>query len=168
MTDIGGQLKGEEHATLYKPPNHKLFNLDKPVVSPVLQKRLAAATASPSNAAPVFNVTLGNELVGLFQPPAPPPPAPVTTPIHNTVFDPTCPLLLPPTQTPGADMTLENFCVKYDLSPTILQKLKDNSYTNARTLRFVLMDELREMGFRLGEIAALRDAVEIWSVMKAT
>jgi hypothetical protein len=161
MNDVSDQLKGEEHAILYKPPNHKLFDPDKPVVSPVLQKRLAAAAAGPSNAsAPVFNVTLGNELVGLFQPQAPPPlpPAALT---HNTPlqYDLACPLLLPPTQTSGTDMTLNDFCAKYDLSPTILQKLHENSYTNACMLRFVMIDKLCKMGFRLGEMAALRDAL---------
>jgi hypothetical protein len=65
MNEVSNQLKGKEHTTLYKPLNHKLFDPDKPVVSLVLQKHLAAA--GPSNAsAPVFNITLGNELVGLF------------------------------------------------------------------------------------------------------
>jgi hypothetical protein len=63
-------------------------------------------------------------------------------------------------------MTLNNFCAKYDLSLTILQKLLENSYTNARMLHFVMIDELCKMGFRLGEIAALRDAIEMWSIIK--
>jgi hypothetical protein len=45
-----------------------------------------------------------------------------------------------------------------------LNKFTENFYKHARALRFVTIDELKEMGFRLGEIAGLRDAVESWSV----
>lgn len=61
-------------------------------------------------------------------------------------------------------MPLTQFCDIYHLSPTILEKLHENLYTDARAFRFVTIEELREMKFRLGEIAALRDAVELWSV----
>ena len=33
-----------------------------------------------------------------------------------------------------------------------------------RNLRFITLDNLTEMGFKLGEKAALQDAIECWSV----
>jgi hypothetical protein len=56
------------------------------------------------------------------------------------------------------------FCAEYDLGDNILSKLIKNAYKEARFLRFVTIAELKEMGFQLGEIAAIRDAVERWSV----
>jgi hypothetical protein len=47
-----------------------------------------------------------------------------------------------------------------------LKILEENSYVHARTLRFVRIDELKEMCFRFGEIAAFRDAVEVWSELR--
>jgi hypothetical protein len=169
------QLKGEECASLQKPPNHKLFD-GPPQLSPVLQRRLDAQNAK-SNApnapsAPVFNFTIGNELVDLFRPsrPAPAPqhplaPQPVpAAPPAPTAYDLQCPTLLHPSRSPGIDMPLTEFCMVYDLGPSLLEKFHDNSYKDARVLRFVTIAELKEMNFRLGEIAALRDAVERWSV----
>lgn len=61
-------------------------------------------------------------------------------------------------------MPLREFCTKYGLGLHTLKKFEDNYYTDARVLRFVTIDELKQMEFRLGEIAGLRDAVELWSV----
>jgi hypothetical protein len=152
---IATKLKGEEHATLHKPPNHKLFDNNKPV-SPVLQKRIAAQNASSLNSAPVFNLTLRNEFADIFCPHAPGVPTQHEQPSNS---------LLHLTQPPGTDAPLADFCVKYDLCDNILKKLQDNSYTHVHMLHFVMIDELKqEMGFKLREIAALRDAVDQWSV----
>jgi hypothetical protein len=77
-----------------------------------------------------------------------------------------CFTLLDPSRNPGQDMPLDQFCQLYDLSANILKRLQDNSYMHARILRFITIAELNVMEFRLGEIAALRDAVETWSVPK--
>jgi len=61
-------------------------------------------------------------------------------------------------------MPLEQFCTQYKLSQGILDKLREHSYSQARTLRFVTIEELKEMKFRLGEIAALREVIDVWSV----
>ena len=63
-------------------------------------------------------------------------------------------------------MPLAQFCAEYDLGATVLDKLSENLYKEARVLRFVTVDDLKQMNFRLGEIAALRDAVERWSVAR--
>jgi hypothetical protein len=72
--------------------------------------------------------------------------------------------LLPTSHAPGIDMPLVEFCTLYDLSPGIFQKLIDNDYKTAHFLCFVTFPELKEMGFKLGELAGLPDAVELWSV----
>jgi hypothetical protein len=63
----------------------------------------------------------------------------------------------------GIDMPVAEFCVKYDLVHTIKDKLVENGYLPAWFLRFITIDELKEMKFLLGEIAAIRDAVDRWS-----
>jgi len=60
-------------------------------------------------------------------------------------------------------MRIDEFCTTYDLVHTIHDKLVDNGYLHARLLRFVTIDELKQMKFLLGEIAAIRDAVDRWS-----
>jgi hypothetical protein len=168
---VASQLKGEEHATLHKPPNHKLFDTTNQNISPILQKHIAAqnAKANPTNLAPVFNISVGNEVLDILRPPPPPVPAPVPIPVPPhapQVYDAPCPLLLHPSRMPGLDISISEFCQQYDLGPNVLKKFQDNFYNDARVLRFVTIDELKEMGFRLGEVAGLRDAVERWSIPK--
>ena len=67
----------------------------------------------------------------------------------------------------GTDMTIAQFCENYGLQPTIHKKLDENGYDHARNLRFITLDNLTEMGFKLGEKAALQDAVERWAVHRA-
>ena len=61
-------------------------------------------------------------------------------------------------------MSLANFCQIYQLGDPILQKFVKNGFVQSRMLRFVQIAELKEMEFLLGEIAALKDAVETWSI----
>jgi hypothetical protein len=109
----------------------------------------------------VFNFSIGNEVLGLLCPPGALP-AP-SAPTHNNLSSP---FLLTPSRSPGNDMPLSQFCTQYWLAPNILKILEENSYVHARTLRFVRIDELKEMCFCLGEIAAFRDAVEVWSELR--
>jgi hypothetical protein len=176
-------MKGDEYATLEKPPNHKLFSTEKAILSPVLQRRKDAAAKNSGSAAapgpPVFNITIGNDITDLFRGG----PSHATAPVPNANYaadaqaKPVPALnspparesltLLPPSHAPGIDMSLADFCALYDLSPGIFQKLIDNDYKTARFLRFLTFPEMKEMGFKLGEIAGLRDAVELWSVPRA-
>jgi hypothetical protein len=181
------QMKGDEYATLEKPPNHKLFSIEKAILSPVLQRRKDAAAAKNTSgsaasapASPVFNITIGKDITDLFRAgvagPSHTPNAtadsqpqaqakPLSAPTHSTAHESLT--LLPPSHAPGIDMSLADFCSLYDLSPGIFQKLIDNDYKTARFLRFLTFPEMKEMGFKLGEIAGLRDAVELWSVPRA-
>ncbi|KAF9459546.1 hypothetical protein BDZ94DRAFT_1324692 [Collybia nuda] len=174
-------LKGDEHATLFKPPNHRLFDPINVPISPVLQRRIEASkgTLAAPPPAPVFNLNIGNELIHLLRPPAPPPPnppsvaapahAPAAAPLlpsHLLNYNPECPTLLHPSRSPGEDMLLSNFCNIYNLGQRVLDTFTKNSYKTARTLHFVTIAELKEMGFQFGEIAGLRNAIETWSVAK--
>lgn len=165
------QLKGAEHATIEKPPNHRLF--DTGLQSPILQRRLNMQNQkNTSSTAPIFNLTIGNDIVhqllgprGTDLPPlAPHPTAPQALAPAAMIYDLQCPTLLHTSRLPGQDMSLSQFCINYKLGDMVFERLRDNGYQDARVLRFLTIDELKEMKFRLGEIAALRDAVEIWSV----
>jgi hypothetical protein len=60
-------MKGDEHATLEKPPNHKLFSVNNASISPVLQRRMdSAKNSATTSAPPVFNITIGREISELF------------------------------------------------------------------------------------------------------
>ena len=73
-------------------------------------------------------------------------------------------MLLKPTSGVGRDMPIAEFCTSFRLQPSILAKLEENAYDYTHNLRFITLDNLTEMGFKLGEKAALQDAVECWSV----
>jgi len=150
-------------------------------LSPVIQHRLDAqkakanATSTTSNA-PVINFNIGKELVEIFHPTRPTStvPAPAVEPLLPAfitkpapalpVYDLHCPTLLHPSRSPGKDMRLTQFYVEYDLSLTILKKLHENFYKDARMICFIILEELKAMQFRFSEVAALRDAIDRWSV----
>ncbi|KAG2152702.1 hypothetical protein DEU56DRAFT_752017 [Suillus clintonianus] len=156
-------LKDDGTATLEKPPHHKLFDVRK--ISPVLQRRLDSQNTKVSSpSAPVFNFTIGNEVLDIFRPWLPA--AAVAPALSSTSHssDSACTTLLHPSRAQGRGIPLDEFCTEYDLGNNIHAKFAENAYKEARFLRFVTISELKEMGFQLGEIAALRDAVERWSV----
>ncbi|KAG1814990.1 hypothetical protein EV424DRAFT_1541216 [Suillus variegatus] len=64
---------------------------------------------------------------------------------------------------PGPDLSFVNFCAAYDLSPDIHTKLTENGYMGTRTIRYIIVLELKEMRFKNGEIAAMKDAVAQWA-----
>jgi len=153
---------------LEKPPQHRLFDPEIIVRSPVPQRRIdaqnAKGSAGPLTAplAPVFNITVGDGLVDLLRPAhrADPDPTPPTLAIPPPVNN----MLLRTTSGIGPDMPIVEFCTSFSLQPSILVKLEENAYDYACNLRFITLDNLTEMGFKLGEKAALQDAIERWSV----
>jgi hypothetical protein len=129
-------------------------------MSPVLQRRkeqqnLAAAAASP----PAFNISLGNDFANLLQRPA----APAAAPAPPLIQALPSLALLHPSRQPGINIPLLQFCELYHLGNQILKKFVDNGYMRSRMLRFIQIEELKEMHFLLGEIAGLKDVVERWS-----
>jgi hypothetical protein len=75
-------------------------------------------------------------------------------------------MLLDPACDLGPDMPISQFCESFGLQHTVLEKLEENAYDFARNLRFIALNDLTEMGFKLGKKAALQDAVECWSVSR--
>ena len=90
------------------------------------------------------------------------PKTPPCTPPRST-YDLQCPTLLPANRAAGTDMPIADFCAAFDLVQMIEDKLVENGYLHSRFLHFVTIDELKQMNFRLGEIAAIRDGVDRWS-----
>jgi hypothetical protein len=162
-------MKGSEHATLERPPNHRLFdavnqdgNVVKEKLSPVLQHRLESKNSAPLAPAPVINLSLGNDLLGLGLARAMQPSQNAGLGAHPGA-NLSAETVLPSNRGPGDDMSIKSFCARYDLSDDVLAKLQKHSFRKARGLRFVKITDLKEMGFEHGEIADLRDTVETWS-----
>ena len=44
----------------------------------------------------------------------------------------------------------------------VYHKLDENGYTSSNTISYIWVSELKEMGFKHGEIAAMKDAVWQW------
>jgi hypothetical protein len=135
-----------------------------------MQRRLELQNAKAMSSAPVVQLTLGDGLLNVFQPliaavsrPLDHATAAIAPPASNTPLV-SEKMLLPPNRAVGPDMTVPEFCDQYTLSPNILEHLNRNSYTHASHLRFVSLADLDGMGFNLGEKAALRDAVDRWSL----
>ena len=151
-----------------KPPNHRLFDRQA-TLSPVLTRCAEAQNAkvAATSAAPIFNISVGDGVLDLFRParvaaPEVPAAAPQIFTGHSNVNK----MLLNPTRDIGADMPIAEFCISFGIQHTVLEKLVENAYDFARNLHFITLYNLTEMGFKLGEKAALQDAVERWSVLR--
>jgi hypothetical protein len=70
----------------------------------------------------------------------------------------------PVSRTVGPNLTLQEFCNQFDVTANVYNKLVNKGYTNSQVLQYVAIDELKEMGFKFGEIALLKDAVARWSL----
>ena len=169
-------MKGEEFATIDQPPNHRLFdyNSDSTKLTPILRKRLENAKTATSNAAPTINFSIGKELVDLLRPPTQAPlavatdpvaPPVYTAPLQQNNYDLDCPTLLQANQRAGPDMTLEAFCITYELDDRIKDRFKEHRYKHARMFRYLTMKDMETMKFWAGEIAEVRDAIDHWSVI---
>ena len=155
------QLKGLEEATIDTPPNHPILQQCKAVLN---AQNTAASSSSNSG---IRNISIA-DLVVLVCPPAPamppcpyiqkpPPPPPLPT---TSTLD----MLLPPLCSIGPSMPLAAFCLKYNVTEVVWKKLDDEGYTDAHLLQYVSIAELKEAGFKNGEIVSLRYAVSKWSV----
>ena len=169
-------MKGEEFATIDQPPNHRLFdyNSDSTKLTPILRKRLENAKTATSNAAPTINFSIGKELIDLLRPPTQAPlavaadpvaPPVYTAPLQQNNYDLDCPTLLQANQRAGPDMTLEAFCITYELDDRIKDWFKEHRYKHARMFRYLTMKDMETMKFWAGEIAEVRDAIDRWSVI---
>ncbi|TFK59146.1 hypothetical protein BDN72DRAFT_906116 [Pluteus cervinus] len=151
------------------------------VLSPILQRRFDEQNARTAAAQPpnTLKITLGNDLLTVLEPlvsavtghlaprsvpqPAPaiaPAPALSTTAAPSTAAT----MLLGSDRVVGPDITMSDFCTTYNLAPPILEVFNKHSYTQARWLHFLSLGDLDTMGFDFGHKAALREAVQKWSV----
>jgi hypothetical protein len=72
--------------------------------------------------------------------------------------------LLPEYRTTGPSLPLQEFCTQFDVSKAVCHQHKEEGFTSSHTLQYIAIDDLKEMKFKLGEIASLKDAVACWSV----
>lgn len=131
-------------------------------MSSLLERRLANRNQPATNQASlVINFNIAPELLNVFHPGLATSVQPSKEHALPTIQDQHS-LLLPGTHH-GPDLSLDEFCTSYNLSDAIRIKLRANGYTSAETLTFIVTPELREMGFKFGEIAALKVAMRRWS-----
>ena len=52
--------------------------------------------------------------------------------------------------------------MEYALSDVVYHKLNENGYTGSNTISYIWVAELKGMGFKHSEIAAMKDAVQQW------
>lgn len=77
-------------------------------------------------------------------------------------------MLLPSTLAPGPKLTLVEFCTAYELTDLVRERLDANGYTGSNLLPYIELTELKDMGFKPGEIAALKEAVRSWALPNAS
>ncbi|KAF5380289.1 hypothetical protein D9757_007979 [Collybiopsis confluens] len=161
-------LKGDpDIADINHPPNHEKFSSlhtgKKMAISPLLERRRRDMNRQENSAGPSIHVHLPDYLSER-----------TTIPAHAAPLSAVAPIPPPPLSINsestkliqgaiGPDMPIETFGSSYDLTETVTSRLKTNGYMKAKTLRHVTIDELTSMGFKPGEIASLRDAVEDWA-----
>ncbi|KAG1747363.1 hypothetical protein EDB19DRAFT_1631060, partial [Suillus lakei] len=162
--------KDNDLADLETPPNHPKFNFipgRKSGVSPLLQRRLAERNQPTTGHAssPVINFNIPPDLIALFRPPG------EIHDVQNVNNAPTATItsdqasLMPAGAQLGPDLSLDDFCAQYSLSDDIRSKLHENGYTGTETLSFIIVVELKEMGFKFGEVAAMKAALRRWSIL---
>lgn len=115
--------------------------------------------------APIINVVLPNNAGGY--------PVYPTAP-NNELGAPNAPLLqaLAPTvdaflsaenHSEGPKMDIETFCTVYSLSEELLSCFREHRISGTHAFAHIGTKELKEMGFRIGEIIDIKEAVKEWS-----
>lgn len=120
--------------------------------SPLLQSRLNAMEKEKGPQAPVVNVILPANF-GI-------PPAPVATPPAPAVKGTG---LIPPTYGEGPRMEIDLFCAVYELPPPVLKNFQENAITGTHAFSHISEADLTGMGFKIGEIIDLKEAVKSWA-----
>ena len=118
-----------------------------------------------AQAAPIFNVVLPNNPYGPYQIPplghaaAIPPLAPAAPPALSAP-------LIPPGLVLGPRMDMATFCQVFNLSGTILSRLRDNAYSGTHAFPYMTGEELLTLGFKPGEIINMKEAITKWATSK--
>jgi hypothetical protein len=109
--------------------------------------------------APVFNVVLPNNF-GMYQDfphaPAPAVQPPQLVPVVSTN-------LIPTNYVEGLKISLSTFCEIYALADSIKQRLQENAITGSHAFSHMSTTDLQAMGFKLGEVIDLKEAIKEWA-----
>lgn len=156
-----------------RPPSHRLFD-EAAAMSPVLLQRKAAQDAKAAEDAkaavppPAAGIPISDLILfaNSMRQPVPPQPYPYQYPAPppSLLTSPPSLQLLPEYRTAGPSLPLQEFCIQFDVSEAVCHRLREEGFTSSRTLQYIAIDNLKEMKFKLGEIASLKDAVARWSV----
>ncbi|KAJ7300523.1 hypothetical protein DFH08DRAFT_979577 [Mycena albidolilacea] len=146
-------LKGEQFATINKPPNNEHFDKLSPKLLP------------PAPPFSNININFPPELVSMFgRPPAPAPdPAPVAAaaPVHGPA------MLIPSGCAAGPSLSVEDFCAQYDLDDEICARFRQHKFKKTNSFSYITLAQLTTMEFLAGEIAELQVAIAQWAVPSA-
>lgn len=126
--------------------------------SPILQARLNAMAKAKEPSAPIINVVLPNNPFGIYQH-APNGPNPALAPAHPIA--PASRHLISAINQ-GAKIDLATFCSVYALPDSIHNRLRENAISGTHAFAHLTSEDLKEMGFKLGEIINLNQAIREW------
>ncbi|KAJ7704015.1 hypothetical protein B0H17DRAFT_1193940 [Mycena rosella] len=147
-------------ATLDSPPNNKLSDALNPKALGsqllLVQRRLKLRDKQQNGAVPQINnnFTIPPELLGVLGQPALPAP---------TAAASTTPSLIPPQLAPGAKLSIEDFCRVYELDDEIKDLFKAQRFKSTDSFQYIVLDDLKVMGFSMGDVAELKVAVSKWA-----
>jgi hypothetical protein len=122
--------------------------------SPLLTAQLRAMDKEKGPPAPVVNVVLPANY-GL--PPVVAQPPPLIQKLTG---------LIPSTLNEGPRMDIDMFCVVYLLPDAVLQHFHDNAITGTHAFSHITDTDLSGMGFKIGEVIDLKEAVRMWALSK--
>ncbi|KAJ7229840.1 hypothetical protein GGX14DRAFT_581427 [Mycena pura] len=165
---LHAHMASKVFADVNTPPNNQMFDrvstAARAAQSPLLQRRLELREQSAKNAltAPQVNINFPPEFLNLVRPAPgvqPTPAAPVgPNPSHSTTD-----MLIPFPRIVGDDLSINMFCLQYDLDFGIAELFDKNKFKRTSEFEFVGLNDLKEMGFARGEIAGLQVAIRKWS-----
>jgi hypothetical protein len=101
----------------------------------------------------IVNVVLPNNAYGYH-------PGPVALAQSQLEAAPTS--LILPNYIEGPEMDIEKFCLIYNLPPTIQTHFHESAITGTHAFSEINGTDLKEMGFKLGEIIDLKRAIGSW------
>lgn len=161
FTESCRKLKGPETATIDIPPNDPLFDLER-LTNPRhnylvdQQQRLLNANKTTIALDPsitTFLQTLLRPLANIQNRPAPA--APAITPDTDA--------LIPGNLKPGANMSIQDFCARFELPSNLRDKLLAAGFIATRAFTFSKVSRLIQGGLLEGDIAELQSAITEWA-----
>jgi hypothetical protein len=70
--------------------------------------------------------------------------------------------LMLPNYIEGPEMDIERFCLIYNLPPTIITHFYESAISGTHAFSEINSTDLKEMGFKLGEIIDLKRVISSW------